>query len=155
MRMLWKIVVVLELSSCCCSVSVVFFFFKQKTAYEMRISDWSSDVCSSDLEGAALLDRAGRGDEGPRLRLVVQAVEQVGELRRHTGTAESGKLQCPGEIGDRQDARHDRHPDARGGGAVAEPEIGIVVEEELGDGPGGARVDLALQVVQEIGRADV
>src|SRR3546814_13998930 len=31
----------------------VFFFFKQKTAYEMRISDWSSDVCSSDLPDAA------------------------------------------------------------------------------------------------------
>src|SRR3546814_10248244 len=31
---------------------VVFFFFKQKTAYEMRISDWSSDVCSSDLAPA-------------------------------------------------------------------------------------------------------
>src|SRR3546814_3335935 len=30
-------------------VAVTFFFFKQKTAYEMRISDWSSDVCSSDL----------------------------------------------------------------------------------------------------------
>src|SRR3546814_10214934 len=30
-------------------VSRDFFFFKQKTAYEMRISDWSSDVCSSDL----------------------------------------------------------------------------------------------------------
>src|SRR3546814_8939852 len=29
---------------------VCFFFFKQKTAYEMRISDWSSDVCSSDLK---------------------------------------------------------------------------------------------------------
>src|SRR3546814_7976677 len=29
----------------------IFFFFKQKTAYEMRISDWSSDVCSSDLVG--------------------------------------------------------------------------------------------------------
>src|SRR3546814_1651533 len=29
--------------------AMVFFFFKQKTAYEMRISDWSSDVCSSDL----------------------------------------------------------------------------------------------------------
>src|SRR3546814_6827784 len=28
---------------------ILFFFFKQKTAYEMRISDWSSDVCSSDL----------------------------------------------------------------------------------------------------------
>src|SRR3546814_7823549 len=30
-------------------VIMLFFFFKQKTAYEMRISDWSSDVCSSDL----------------------------------------------------------------------------------------------------------
>src|SRR3546814_14270954 len=34
---------------------VLFFFFKQKTAYEMRISDWSSDVCSSDL--LSLADR--------------------------------------------------------------------------------------------------
>src|SRR3546814_6331858 len=33
-----------------CSYAIGFFFFKQKTAYEMRISDWSSDVCSSDLE---------------------------------------------------------------------------------------------------------
>src|SRR3546814_3131544 len=33
----------------------VFFFFKQKTAYEMRISDWSSDVCSSDLRWDASL----------------------------------------------------------------------------------------------------
>src|SRR3546814_2677992 len=32
-----------------CCVLHFFFFFKQKTAYEMRISDWSSDVCSSDL----------------------------------------------------------------------------------------------------------
>src|SRR3546814_1512751 len=31
-------------------VYVIVFFFKQKTAYEMRISDWSSDVCSSDLD---------------------------------------------------------------------------------------------------------
>src|SRR3546814_6644080 len=34
----------------CFCVILLFFFFKQKTAYEMRISDWSSDVCSSDLE---------------------------------------------------------------------------------------------------------
>src|SRR3546814_17422908 len=34
-----------------------FFFFKQKTAYEMRISDWSSDVCSSDLQKVPTLDR--------------------------------------------------------------------------------------------------
>src|SRR3546814_18383650 len=32
----------------------MFFFFKQKTAYEMRISDWSSDVCSSDLKSLKL-----------------------------------------------------------------------------------------------------
>src|SRR3546814_14636803 len=41
-----------------CSVYIVllcvFFFFKQKTAYEMRISDWSSDVCSSDLVEAGI-----------------------------------------------------------------------------------------------------
>src|SRR3546814_3986630 len=36
------------------------FFFKQKTAYEMRISDWSSDVCSSDLLGRLILERAER-----------------------------------------------------------------------------------------------
>src|SRR3546814_4739845 len=41
---------------------VFFFFFKQKTAYEMRISDWSSDVCSSDLYPEYLqhLDRTPR-----------------------------------------------------------------------------------------------
>src|SRR3546814_7933992 len=38
-----------------------FFFFKQKTAYEMRISDWMSDVCSSDLE-----DRLERADAATR-----------------------------------------------------------------------------------------
>src|SRR3546814_6564051 len=37
------------------------FFFKQKTAYEMRISDWSSDVCSSDLLGFMIVDAAQRG----------------------------------------------------------------------------------------------
>src|SRR3546814_8261354 len=37
-----------------------FFFFKQKTAYEMRISDWSSDVCSSDLPQGAAVHAAER-----------------------------------------------------------------------------------------------
>src|SRR3546814_14541253 len=40
---------------------LLFFFFKQKTAYEMRISDWSSDVCSSDLDDA---ERGGGGATG-------------------------------------------------------------------------------------------
>src|SRR3546814_5731088 len=48
-----------------CGCGCMFFFFKQKTAYEMRISDWSSDVCSSDLAAvhAALAEpaRIGRG----------------------------------------------------------------------------------------------
>src|SRR3546814_7929935 len=39
---------------------LLFFFFKQKTAYEMRISDWSSDVCSSDLR-----DACGQTQEEP------------------------------------------------------------------------------------------
>src|SRR3546814_4730535 len=41
--------------SCCL---FCFFFFKQKTAYEMRISDWSSDVCSSDLIGVVVYNRS-------------------------------------------------------------------------------------------------
>src|SRR3546814_13123134 len=40
---------------CCLLVLEVFFFFKQKTVYEVRISDWSSDVCSSDLVLVTLL----------------------------------------------------------------------------------------------------
>src|SRR3546814_16101518 len=50
-----------------------FFFFKQKTAYEMRISDWSSDVCSSDLDdlefdrrGGARAHPVGRDDLADR-----------------------------------------------------------------------------------------
>src|SRR3546814_2375962 len=48
-----------------------FFFFKQKTAYEMRISDWSSDVCSSDLGRAGtrqFRQCAGRGRIAARAR---------------------------------------------------------------------------------------
>src|SRR3546814_19117066 len=41
-----------------------FFFFKQKTAYEMRISDWSSDVCSSDLRARLRGERAREGRRG-------------------------------------------------------------------------------------------
>src|SRR3546814_15915122 len=51
------------LMSCSFKIDVVllyFFFFKQKTAYEMRISDWSSDVCSSDLRQSGRR-RLGRG----------------------------------------------------------------------------------------------
>src|SRR3546814_11868796 len=47
-------IVLLFVMSCCVLLLFCFFFFKQKTAYEMRISDWSSDVCSSDLVRAGV-----------------------------------------------------------------------------------------------------
>src|SRR3546814_15694478 len=43
-----------------CHSVFCFFFFKQKTAYEMRISDWSSDVCSSDLGGGGAIAALSR-----------------------------------------------------------------------------------------------
>src|SRR3546814_7005265 len=47
----------------------MFFFFKQKTAYEMRISDWSSDVCSSDLlQVHGVEDHAARSAQAAHLR---------------------------------------------------------------------------------------
>src|SRR3546814_6647158 len=45
------------LNQCCTYLS--FFFFKRKTAYEMRISNWSSDVCTSDLQPAITADVGG------------------------------------------------------------------------------------------------
>src|SRR3546814_4465530 len=45
------------------------FFFKQKTAYDMRISDWSSDVCSSDLL-TEVLEGAGLADVGMLVRIL-------------------------------------------------------------------------------------
>src|SRR3546814_10757977 len=57
-----------------CMLSFMIFFFKQKTAYEMRISDWSSDVCSSDLrESMAQVPR--------RSRRTPQAVSLSGQTR--------------------------------------------------------------------------
>src|SRR3546814_9484945 len=53
------------------------FFFKQKTAYEMRISDWSSDVCSSDLADPATLEFAAKAGHGGE-----SCVDRGGGLRR-------------------------------------------------------------------------
>src|SRR3546814_1926237 len=44
-------------------LSLIFFFVKQKTAYEMRISDWSSDVCSSDLQACTACADACLGEQ--------------------------------------------------------------------------------------------
>src|SRR3546814_15196036 len=52
----------------------LFFFFKQKTAYEMRISDWSSDVCSSDLAALIVVARSGTDAATGRGRLTMLIV---------------------------------------------------------------------------------
>src|SRR3546814_5962423 len=49
-------------------VFLFFFFFKQKTAYELRIIDWSSDVCSSDLVALDMAASAGLADPLPAWR---------------------------------------------------------------------------------------
>src|SRR3546814_1584413 len=91
--------------------STYFFFFKQKTAYEMRISDWSSDVCSSDL-GSHLVIRddgifegsvSGGCVEGD---VIVQALELIaaggGFRRLDYGVADAQAwevgLACGGRI---------------------------------------------------------
>src|SRR3546814_9437640 len=76
---------------------IVCFFCKQKTAYEMRISDWSSDVCSSDLATVAavlgvLLEHGMAGGAGAREAVeddgvfvrgdLQDALDQTGGLRR-------------------------------------------------------------------------
>src|SRR3546814_2034155 len=52
----YRVVVVVTILVILLVVALIFFCFKQKTAYEMRISDWSSDVCSSDLPAHLLAD---------------------------------------------------------------------------------------------------
>src|SRR3546814_2867665 len=65
-----------------------FFFFKQKTAYDMRISDWSSDVCSSDLVGEICIrPRVANAFMAGYNNLPVQTVEAWRNLWFHTGDA--------------------------------------------------------------------
>src|SRR3546814_19007196 len=113
---------------CVCGVSCYYFFlFKQKTAYEMRISDWSSDVCSSDLDV-----RKGRVRDRHRLRQFRRRVHVA--LLEHRGV-EDHLREVPGL---------QRHALRRSGGAAcqhldADP-FGIAEEipdAALGDDPRG------------------
>src|SRR3546814_3651093 len=76
------------------------FFFKQKTAYEMRISDWSSDVCSSDLHrpptlGHSPVDAAHESDiRGSHQPLLPKQLESPGSLAGHD-RAPVGPLPSP------------------------------------------------------------
>src|SRR3546814_5814022 len=69
-------------------MELVCFFFKQKTAYEMRISDWSSDVCSSDLDQVGA-DEGGddRGQQHRRLQIFGNPAAHEGAGQRKGGAA--------------------------------------------------------------------
>src|SRR3546814_8999027 len=89
-----RIVILFIVFSCC-----LFFFFKQKTAYEMRISDWSSDVCSSDLAGGARhqaeaddVHLLARGDQ--RSAHGEHRHPQQVEPSQPSGHAEIGRASC-------------------------------------------------------------
>src|SRR3546814_13896311 len=93
----------------------VFCFFKQKTAYEMRISDWSSDVCSSDLEifrpsnDASYVRRLSRppgpgarpyhGSSRRGARMTVWGVALLVRGRRRAPTPVAARVGAAGEIG--------------------------------------------------------
>src|SRR3546814_2838951 len=110
---------------------VGFFFFKQKTAYEMRISDWSSDVCSSDLETMLGVLR----QEGERFWL--QGIEK--KERREFAVSDIGGA-AAGDL-----VRAEKT--GRG------PRISAKVVERLGD-PFAAR-NFSLIAIEKLGIPDV
>src|SRR3546814_11443713 len=108
-------------------VCLFFFFFKQKTAYEMRISDWSSDVCSSDLFEIAVAARHVHyrrdGFDGQRRAAEIRVQDDAAGVDR----AAQGALPAPRQtlrrehdelrrIGHRRE-RADRSVERRGGKA--------------------------------------
>src|SRR3546814_5187960 len=88
--------------------SLFFFFFKQKTAYEMRISDWSSDVCSSDLRG------------GRHLCLGPDGSRNGGDARHADAELRSG---CAGASDEPDGAAGDDRLYIRCGGPAADDEL--------------------------------
>src|SRR3546814_12672526 len=86
---------------CCSYLFFYFFFFKQKTAYEMRISDWSSDVCSSDLLCA--------GPARPGRRVAAARRRRHAAAPRREGRAVERRLP-PAEISVRSLARGPDYP---------------------------------------------
>src|SRR3546814_1586976 len=74
-----------------------FFFFKQKTAYEMRISDWSSDVCSSDLKVRVKSDQTGVDIANVKMSMNPFdeiAVEEATRLKEKGGATEVVAVSC-------------------------------------------------------------
>src|SRR3546814_2466945 len=125
--------------SCCCLWYCFFFFFKQKTAYEMRISDWSSDVCSSDL-----IQRIAQ-----KTRCRVQVLVVVAERPRAGAEAEQNLSGVEG----------DRHFHGGIDLAALNATIAELDRREPVQHPARPREEVALRMVgrcrNEIGRAHV
>src|SRR3546814_3845855 len=109
-----------------------FFFFKQKTAYEMRISDWSSDVCSSDLR-LPVLDVQRAADDVPVAAQHVVAAAGQPLVEGRPQPVHGLELEALAQL-----ARRPRRDVERHHAQVAE-----------------ARLDVAALLVEEIGRAHV
>src|SRR3546814_4408331 len=80
-------------------VLLCFFFFKQKTAYEMRISDWSSDVCSSDFQPAVDPDDAGVDGRAVRALARGRAAPRSGRAGRWPAPARRSEERRVGKEG--------------------------------------------------------
>src|SRR3546814_11865957 len=85
-----------------CFLFFFFFFFKQKTAYDMRISDWSSDVCSSDLDFSRSACRIAHGIaqcKGRTRQFGADKIEVIELIlaERRTKIDDCGRLRAVGE----------------------------------------------------------
>src|SRR3546814_3916659 len=72
--------------------ATVFLFFKQKTAYEMRISDWSSDVCSSDLKRLGIDYETLAADNPGLVYASISGFGQDGPYRDRPGSSEERRV---------------------------------------------------------------
>src|SRR3546814_7675442 len=118
---------------------VCFFFFKQKTAYEMRISDWSSDVCSSDLGSRWLADYRAPFDDAMTARWRAAGLVAVGK----SATSEFG-LNVSTESRQHGATPNPWHGDhsagGSSGGAAAAVAAGMVPLAPASDGGGSIRI---------------
>src|SRR3546814_12010924 len=99
---------------------MIFFFFKQKTAYELRISDWSSDVCSSDLAQVIRLVRGvPAAEQRVAMREASEAPDDVAVAADAFGApgidarAERHRERLVGRILRMGEGKHEEHPETR------------------------------------------
>src|SRR3546814_7284315 len=140
-----------------CAVCGWFFFFKQKTAYEMRISDWSSDVCSSDLAksdgDASSYSRSQTCPDGSLLR----TWRQMGHIQtefRHCGKGRPSRrardgADRPGLYGQRLSARRTA-PQAGHGAFRRQQGSRTERPSHRGDGEGLRPVIVAVPLLREL-----